>query len=304
MGNAIIILSLVLGLAPGLSAQEGDSLTAPPTLPAQDSAAVDSVAADSVVADTSTADSTAKDSLRAGKRDTGDAVQPAGKNGWGISFAFMIPIIDEFQKLRSPEENSTERLGMLEDVEERFDNNEISFPLELFIKRRLNSVVEGRLGAAFFHISNANRWTPRDGDTVFTRPHVNSYKITVAQVSLAVRLNISPKVITVTKFDRFYLGFSGVYYPYLKLQTERTLLNTKIDSRGRGSGVQILIGTERYLNPKTFFRGEILYGISRWKNFTDGDEIKNEDIRVGGDDSPFEITVRQLQFKFSYGWWF
>jgi hypothetical protein len=276
----------------------------------QDSSAVVPLAADSVVsADSGSAVRTdsvpqpGRDSLQAGvKADTGITI--IRRNCISPAFSFMIPIIKEFEKLRSEEENRFVIQHWDQDAEDRFDENDICFPAGAVVGRVINRWVQVRAGAFFYSIANANAWTPRPGDTLYKEKTVNVYSLRALHVSVEAQFNISRALLTVNNFNRVYLTVLGEYFPLIILKTERTELGKGINGRGTGFGQGAGVGIERYLSEKTSLTGELGYSLSTLEHFKDGRTVRFSDIFVNGRDEEFFLTLKSLGFRFLFNRWF
>jgi hypothetical protein len=263
-----------------------------------DSLAVDSIAADSIAADT-----VAGDTLREGvKADT--ALALAGRNCVLALFTFQIPVARALEKLRSDAENKALDQGMDQDAEERFDGNDICFPVGLVYGRALSPWIQARAGLSFLSIKNSNAWTPRTGDTVHTGRHVNSYALKALSVSLEAQFNISRTLMTVDNFNRFYVALCADLCPWVSLKTERTEIGGRVDARGFGWGRGIFLGAERFLDERSTLSGELGYTLTTMEGFDDKGAIRDSDIYLNGGDAEFSVYLKSLKFRFYYGRWF
>jgi len=293
---------LGLLLIPLLSLAATDTL---PPLPVVSFPVADSttVVRDSGIT-SATPDSLKKDSLRAGKtEETG--IKLAGDRGLGLSFTFMIPIVREFTRLRSRDENALEAQHMTQDATIRFDDNDITWPLGAAFAWRLNHAIGLRAEAVYFQASNRNKWTPNAGDTVVTSAHINSYSFKTIQVSLDVQFNIDSTFLTANGFERLYLALSGEAAPLILFSTERTALNQKIDSRGYGASATLYAGVERYMSENYSFCGELGYAFGSWGNFSDGNRaIRTSDVEKSGGPAAYRVSLRALKVRLGVFRWF
>jgi hypothetical protein len=243
-----------------------------------------------------------KDSLRAGKTEAAGIVL-AGKQGIGLTFTFMIPIVRGLELLRSADENSPENTHMLQDATNRFDDNDIAWPLGVAFAWRPNAAVGLRAEAVYFQTSNSNKWTP--GDTTYLSPHVNSYALKALQMSVDVQFNFDPAFLSADNFQRLYVSVGADAAPLVFLSTERTLLNKKIKSRGYGFSATLCAGLERYLTERTSLAGELGYCLGSWGNFNDnGARIRISDVERSGSGDAYSLALRALKLRFSFFRWF
>lgn len=264
----------------------------------QDPLAVDSIVADSIASDTVT-----QDSLREGIRpDT--ALTLAGRNCVSALFAFQIPVAPAFEKLRSDLENRAMNQGMDQDAEERFDGNDICFPIGLVYGRTFSPWIQARAGVSYLSIKNSNVWTPRTGDTVHTGRHVNSYALKALALSFEAQFNISRTLMTVDNFNRFYVALCAELYPWVALKTERTEIGRRVDARGFGWGQGIFLGIERFLDERSTLSGELGYTLSTMEGFDDRGRVRDSDMYLDGRDTEFSVYLKSLKFRFTYGRWF
>jgi hypothetical protein len=217
----------------------------------------------------------------------------------------MIPIVREFARLRSREENVLEAQHMTQDATVRFDDNDITWPLGAAFAWHLNQAMGLRAEAVYFQASNRNKWTPNAGDTVVTSAHINGYSFKTVQVSLDVQFNIDSAFLTVNGFERLYLALSGEAAPFILFSTERTALNQKINSRGYGASATLYAGVERIISENYSFCGELGYTLGSWGNFTDGDRaIRISDVEKSGGLTGYGISLRALKVRLGVFRWF
>jgi hypothetical protein len=242
------------------------------------------------------------DSLRAGKAEASGIVL-SGKRGFGPAFTFMIPIVREFARLRSADENSLENGHMTQDATTRFDDNDIAWPLGIAFAWRPYPAWNLRSEAVYYQSSNSNKWTPND--TVFITPHVNSFAFKAVQISLDAEFNIDPAFLSVDNFQRLYLALGGDVAPLIFLSTERTLLNKKISSLGYGFSATFSAGVERYLSERTSFAGELGFCLGSWGNFKDnGSLVQFSDMERSGGQSAYSLALRAIKLRFAFFRWF
>jgi hypothetical protein len=311
MTRLCILVPLFLFFAAPLFPRDTTGTAPPKDGPAApDTTAGDTVLPDSTAAAADTGQvkaapdsAAASDSLRAGKKEIVD-LRPQGKNGLGVSFTFMIPIVPELGTLRSKAENSFVADHMVQDAEKKFDDNDITWPLGIHYRRALNPVLELRAGAGFLWLENSNAWSVQEGDTVLTKPHVNRYALQVVGTALELQANISRSIAYVEKFNRFFVAVAGEFFPYIGFQTERTELGKNLDARGMGYGLCVYLGIEKYLGRTASVSGCLGYGLSTWGPFTDGSRVRASDVEAGGGGNAYTLSVRSLRFRFTYfRWW-
>ncbi|MFH0919257.1 MAG: hypothetical protein V1913_02760 [Fibrobacterota bacterium] len=262
-------------------------------------APVDTTAADF----TGAAGTTQKqDSLTQGKSaDTSLALK--GHHALGATAAFYIGIIPEFVALRSEGENKAIADRMDQNPQDKFDDNEICVPIGVSYRYRLGSNIQFGAGLTFYRVTNSGAWTPKTGDTVYSRKQVNSYALNVLRVSAAARIDIDPLVFTVDNFQRCFFTLEAELLPAL-FNTERTELGKKLSATGLGYGGSLYAGVERYLNERVSVTGEIGYGLASFSGFDDNGKVLRSDVRKNGSNSAYSIFVRHLSFRFSLFRWF
>lgn len=245
-----------------------------------------------------------KDSLKEGRRDTVD-VRPKEKRFFGGHLIFLIPISKTLDKIRSESENIADRTRMDQDAEDRFDENDIAFPVGLDFRFRWLPWLEPAIALSAFHTNNSNGWTPKTADTLATGRHVNAYSITGVHAAIALQLNIPPDILTLNDFHRLYFGFSGDFYPLAYLHTERTLLSGGVRARGYGWGGSVSVGAEKFLDRNASLFGEMGFGMRTLGGFAvDGRKVAEREVLVSGGGDALSIDFRALFFKFGYGRWF
>ena len=244
------------------------------------------------------------DSLHAGKTE-GTEIKLIGNHGLGLSFTFMIPIINGLERLRSKNENSNESAHMTQDATTRFDDNDIAWPIGPAYAWHLNQNIGLKAQAVYYQTSNTNKWTPNPEDSFAFTAHVNSYSIKTLVTSFQVEFNIAPSFITADGFQRPYLGLCGDVAPFIFFNTERTSLNRRIKSLGYGYSVSFFAGLERYISTHYSFCGELGYSIGNWGNFKDGNMVIHmNDIEQNGSTDKYELSLRALNVRFCIFRWY
>jgi hypothetical protein len=161
-----------------------------------------------------------------------------------------------------------------------------------------------RVGAFFTAISNANAWTPREGDSLYREKHANAYSLKALNVSLEAQFNISRALLTVNNFNRAYLAVLGEAFPFVSLAIERTELGKNIRSRGTGFGAGVCAGIERYLSEKASLTGEMGYFLTSLGRFRDGETVRLSDVFVNGGNGAFSLSLKSIRFRFLLSRWF
>jgi len=243
------------------------------------------------------------DSLKAGtKSDT--ALALIGKNSLLAGFSFVIPILPEFRKLRSDDENSVLYSHMDKDVETHFDENDVHFPVGLSYARIISPLLQLHTSFFFSRGSNENRWTPRKGDTLYVTNYVNRYQLTLLELQFQAQFNLMRHLLIVDRFQRVYIAVQGGLFPYAGLITERTELAKKISARGMGTCWGMAAGIERYLSSRSSFSGELAYSLATLEGFKDHGTVRASDLFKNGGSEALSLSMSALSFRFQYGRWF
>jgi len=245
---------------------------------------------------------TAPDSLKAGKQSDSSKTL-LGRHGLGGSGTFFIGIVSQFAGLRSTGENAAISGSMLQDPQDKFDDNDISWPISAAYRYRLNAFVKLGSNIAFYRISNSATWRPNVGDTIHTGNYVNAYALNVFQISVTAQFDIDPLVFSADNFQRCYIAVEGEVSPAY-FTTERTELHQNIRAMGVGLGGSLYAGVERYLNERVSISGEIGYGVTSFSKFSDNGVVLAGDVRKGGSNDTYSVLVRHLSFRFAAYRWF
>jgi hypothetical protein len=221
------------------------------------------------------------------------------KFGFGISTELIIPSSPIFNAMRSSVENDSERIGMLQDAEEKFSNNDVTLSIGFAALYRGIPGWQFSGTASWFGFENGNSWSPKVADTIITTERSNRYRLDCIKIGLGVKKNLPDDFMTADGYAKLYISTGVDLYPLVRLSAERTALGGKMVGYGKGFGYRLGLGAEKRISDKTLLLGEIVYGQSYIFALKEksGKEILESDLLRSGSAQAAKPELKTILFE-------